>query len=1216
MHSNTAVALAGITDTGLFERLASDILRHWDERCRSLVHSGLNVEGKPIKSPVDGITFTPDSTQSRLIAIHHTTCAAKDLKRKWLHAPSPRESAVSASKAKSPPGDIVKTVKLIEEHRERVKDLRATLILTTNQEPPEALVRDVHAAGIAHNVDIEIWSRSTLVNLLDNYPHGQWLRRQYLGIDQVILSKELLRELSRKSLDTLGLPDGPDEWVSRTLDKALNENQTANAVFVVADSGAGKTVACCKRLMTNLSYGGFSLVLSESDVDESVTFENAVERTLKQLHPSLIEGCGAEALKLADAHSRLLVTIEDINRNGKGSLILEKIVRWDIAWRKAKDGLPIQILCCVWPQVISAVSSQLRDQVFKGSIFADALTPEEGCAAVSRRLELRGIKSTPLSCQNISNELGHDPLLIALHDPKQNPDAGQTISRFVEECVQHASQTSKDVSATECTTALGALMAYMLREKILDPSWSDIVRSPETRDHLQPLRALVHQRRVVRLSGSSDNEKIAFRHDRVRSWLLARSATGLFRDPLTSTDILSEPCFAEVLGLASVLDDCSHRSLYLLGNHNPLALFFAAAQSRNIGEASRSSVFDKIDEWLTSGQPSDLDNGYLRSEASLAISETEHPRVLSLARKLDKGSWSTLRARYINGDVYGGIWLCYKIEFGIHVSGHDTFLDHVRDKFGGALTSTLSRIISGDSLSREARVGALRLAGHIGDPSLADAIRRCWAIDERRSEHLEDYLWACAQCVDNEPETILGPICDAWAQLPHRTNEIRQESETREDLAAHNIRWAFRSRLPPVAVSYLIERAKSEELRWPITYLMHGIDHPDAVEFIARELVSMTEKYNFSHFSASIKDDWQRQEREFRKPMSEDSRKHLQGFWSNPGESESLRLQAFRLWSASCKPSDIDILKNISSNDQLYEEALWERLRLSDRSAIPDLIPRLDDDAHGYWWQLGRHVWSAELTGALNRALATRDTHGDKNDWSLSEMLMRLPSDVAEGLLRDNWDNLSKHSHYVIAALYFATPLTLRLAAEAIERSAEPYLLLDHISLRFGFNTVGHPGVSNPRQIEAVVPYLDLLHEHDLNRIWEACNERGWYDLRRKHFDSRVAASYPDVMYLDDSKAMNYLDDLADREIPFVDFWIDRFVRTGSNLDHVMNVVEVWLVKRSDLPAIRVAGNALLHVGRRRFLKIFGALEPESRDMFKAEIRNIEYAVRRRSLHV
>jgi hypothetical protein len=142
----TGQVLAAITDEGLFERLATAVLREANPAYRSLVHTGVNAAGKTIKSPLDAICFVQGADPPHMVAVHHTITARSDLRKKWLCEPSkvkPRKGAPSAV----PAGDLIKTADLVAEERARTPKLRATLVLTTNKEPSEALVRAVEAEG-------------------------------------------------------------------------------------------------------------------------------------------------------------------------------------------------------------------------------------------------------------------------------------------------------------------------------------------------------------------------------------------------------------------------------------------------------------------------------------------------------------------------------------------------------------------------------------------------------------------------------------------------------------------------------------------------------------------------------------------------------------------------------------------------------------------------------------------------------------------------------------------------------------------------------------------------------------------------------------------------------------------------------------------------------------------------------------------------------------
>lgn len=157
-----------------FERIVTAILREVQPEYSSLLHPGVNSEGKTVKAPLDGIGFVAGANPPHMIAVHHTTVKRVDLKKKWLHDPAtvkPRKGGNSTM----PAGDLIKTAEIVAAERERDSALRATLVLTANREPPEDVVRDAHATGQSRGIDVDIWSVSRLAHFLDNTQKGQWL---------------------------------------------------------------------------------------------------------------------------------------------------------------------------------------------------------------------------------------------------------------------------------------------------------------------------------------------------------------------------------------------------------------------------------------------------------------------------------------------------------------------------------------------------------------------------------------------------------------------------------------------------------------------------------------------------------------------------------------------------------------------------------------------------------------------------------------------------------------------------------------------------------------------------------------------------------------------------------------------------------------------------------------------------------------------------------
>jgi hypothetical protein len=142
MTTETTQRLDAITDAGFFERLATAVLRDAVPEYRSLVHTGVNAEGKTIKSPIDGITIVSSGSSVHLIAVHHTICELDGLERKWLLDPATVKVRKQTS-TRPAPGDLLKTAEVFAVEKEKLASLKGTLVLTTNRDPGEGLVRRV-----------------------------------------------------------------------------------------------------------------------------------------------------------------------------------------------------------------------------------------------------------------------------------------------------------------------------------------------------------------------------------------------------------------------------------------------------------------------------------------------------------------------------------------------------------------------------------------------------------------------------------------------------------------------------------------------------------------------------------------------------------------------------------------------------------------------------------------------------------------------------------------------------------------------------------------------------------------------------------------------------------------------------------------------------------------------------------------------------------------
>ena len=1210
----------------LFEKLATAILRDAKPAYHGLAHIGVNEFGKTVKAPLDGISFVLGAEPPHMIAVHHTICARKDLSKKWLHDPS----AVKHKKkhATSQPGDVLKTIAVVADERKRSPELRATLVLTTNQEPDPKTMTDVVRIANAADMMIDFWSRSRLAHFLDTDPKGQWLRRSFLGVEAERLSLPLFAELSKSNLSIYAPRDSREAWVNRELDHTLTAIGPRQVTFLVAPSGLGKTVACHKWLSAHIEQGGVGLVLSHTIVADALTIDGAVESALHQLHPGLASGSGSAARALCSPEIPLFLVIEDINRSGQASLLAEKIA----AWATNSDEVPpvappaYRLICPLWPQVLTSVSDAARKRIMALSIFGSSFSPSEGRAAVQLRGKLFGITLSKLTADAISSALGNDPLLIALHNPGKEVPANRVLGDFIEDSITRLAASRRDNTAADYRRALFALASLMLERRQLSPLWTDIHGWPGVGpDDLRLLSHMLHAREFLHPIGTSTEQAIGFRHDRVRHWLLIDAATALLRANKLEDGILGEPYFAEIIAGVLVQNAVPEEFVDRVRTANPLALFHALPLFQEPTTATHERILIAINQWLDDPQSAGLQHQYLRREARAALAQSESSKTINIVRRFAVQDWLALQARFRNGDVWAGVELCRTMEPGSGSPWRDAQIEHAKRKFGRFLSRALDRILRHDDLGTDLRSGVLRLAGHLADPELREAIEACWTLDPGRNERLDDYLWAFAECCGDDPERYLKPICDAWAALPSESDDYAMPL-SKDELAANHVRWAFRKWIPAAAIPYFVKRGEHEDLRWPIAYMLHEIDHPLAVDFTVQQMASILRRLegseSISPFVLTVPSDWRRHQQEEGIGMSALSRQLLFNYWVNVSTDKYLREAAFRLWAATEGDEDLDIFRSPGLPGELSDSILRARVERHDRSAIPQLLAKLKSETRVRWWFYAKDVFSDDLLSALDAELAQRRANiahawsgGFPMDFDLfaADFIMRLPSETGEAVLQKHWDHLRFSGPFVEAALYLATPTLLNLAYDALDECPNPGELLKYLGQRFGIHTKGHPGITHATQVQGLVPYLQFLQPHEVRSLWNVCNERGWYGLRRKHLDPLLRKT-GQVVYLDDALVMESLDNMAKNPLLSISSWLEEYAKTGASTDVITALLAKWHASRKTIASLHLVSIALSLIGRRNDLAIVDVkLESEdaSADMLRAATA---FAVRRRTL--
>ena len=1222
-HAATLRALSSITDTGLFERLATAVLREANPLYESLIHTGVNVGGQTIKGPLDGVSFISGAEPPHMISVHHTTGDRDKLRKKWLHDPSTIRSK-KATVQKSGLGDILKTAEIYKDERVRTPGLVGTLVLTITSDPPEDVVRDAEAKARVDGITIDFWPASRIAHFLDTDPNGQYLRNQYLGITQERLSSNLLHDLSKKSLDVFSLPDDPVAWVDRNLDRALKDSCKSGVTIVAGESGQGKSVACYKHLAAHIGDGEYGLILPHQILSQSYSIEQAINKTLIELHPSLLDSSGTEALALGFPDRPILIVIEDINKSGMASSLLEKVASWHRRNNNGAINGCWQILCPVWPQFITSLNEEVRKTVSKLVIGCSAFSVDEGTKAVAKRHELASKKITNLEAEKISVALGNDPLLIALYNINEKPASSEIIKNFINNKLMQLSYAHEEFIASEYLNSIHILIRQMFDNRIMQPVWSDIDKFKLSADQMKMLRYIAHQGNIYRLVGDVGSQSIVFRHDRVRDWLAATVIAQDLAAGVLNDTFLSEPYFSRVIGLSLNVNNITPEIVNYIKSVNPLALFYSLQEFSVAKSETQKAVISFIEEWLQEENTHSKTNEYLRWECLNILAHTDSQHVLKILEKFKDRTWSYHRAGFRNGDLSQGIELCCRHRPGVNFPMLEQLIDYVVSKNRKGIIENLNDLLMRDKLSVRERSGILRLCGYVRDSNLYNNLQYAWE-NETESDCLhilDDYLWACAQCCGVSPSALLDPIMDTWASLSDKSESDGMPSD-RDSFAAHEIRWAFQKYVPSNAIEYFIAQADRDELRWPITYLLHGIDHPSAVVHVAH---SFAKRSSPSILLAG--DDWKRKQEEHGVPMSVESKNQLFNLWSNQGLENHLRETSFKLWSATHTENDIATLRPFEEDEVLCDSVLAQRILRRDLVALPQLIEKIKTVKNtGYWWQFTRNIWSDELTVSLDEELSKRshltsktwDASEYDSDWITSDLIMRLPITLAESILVKHWGHLQYSSYFVQTALYVATEKLVSLVADVVADCPEPKSLFKHLEMHFGIKTQGHPGVTIIRQLEVLLPYMDFFEEMDFFYFSELCNKRGWFDFRKKHLDPRLQTAQRRISeYLSTERAVQSLNDmLKENRMHWIDHWVDDFLETGASVEGVMDTAFEW-VKSQDkigLDVINLSLDIVLRIGNRshylELLDICSDVKDENIDYF----HNAFYLLRRRQLH-
>jgi len=1157
--TETIRRLAAITDPAEFERIATSVLRAAKPHLyANLSHPGTQPGGKTVKSPFDNVGWVESSDGSRFVCAAHTT-AQKDLAGKWLHDPATVVPKRRGRKPAQPAGDLIKAIAEVSNARTSLPTLVVTLALTTNAETLTDVRIDAESKAGAAAIELDIWAVSRIADFLDTTPAGQAIRRHYFGRPIELISMEVLLEVGRNSLSAFGGLPPEDEQVTRD-----DINLPPTHALLIGDSGQGKTAVCSAWIQKHLNSGMPAVVLHHEAAERALTLTDALDAEIRRQHPSIEEGAGSKALALCQANAPLLVLLEDVNRSSNPGSLLNKVAAWtnrsevdpagDRHWR---------LLCPLWPRQLALLDDKFRKNAKLETVEVRSYTNVQATEAIARRARTAGRTLDAAEASSIAGLLGNDALLIALHDFANFADPRTVVGDWISGRLRLLAQTN-GLIFDEVKSAMSHLLLEMLTRRVVDPAWNEVSSWGLSVLDLNHLRAVVLDGSIVRLQPAGKVSRIAFRHDRVMGHLISEVAAECLRETREPRDFLTDPFFAESVASAVVTVRLDKASLLRLMGKSPTIGAYCYKQSAESRDSYEAVALEALQGWVSSSGNQASKATSQRWAVVRVLAETEATSIdhlLTLFPSVDRQSDLFLAAAFRNGAFRAGLYWFGKYELSLRVWGQERLLARVIALRRAALIDYLVAALQDQGTTGPSRVGAIRLAGYLGDPLLAPSLEHSWEKDSAPA--LDSYLWAAARCCEPSSGRLLTAICDAWERLPDQDHPDRQLKAT--NLASDGVAWLFaRYRPAAAAVQYFVSRArKSEALCWPITYMLRTVDHPEAVEQLARYCVSRDGNAAFMSLH-SLLTHWERASFERGEHMSPETKRCLLEIAFDDSESEFLRTTAFQIWEVTIAPGDIEVARAIDPCGPLYARAVWARARRGDLSVVPQLLERVKFNPR-YWLQTTRYLGSSALLPAisecLDRLCAEPKRHDEELDFgALTEALTHLGSEQFEQLLLPRWDALSGDPAYIQLAALSPSPALRSRVSEVVRSAVAPKELFKDFVHNVHWRSHDGSGPEGLWQMEAVEPYFCFIEELELLELWMICTKRGWFDLRRRSLDILVRDVPKRYFYLPgEAIRMTAFDDALQGKRPLLFQWISSNLQRGASRVDLVEAVFTWL---------------------------------------------------------
>jgi hypothetical protein len=1245
---NTAEELERITDRGKFERLVTLVLRKDNRDYAAIVETGTNAKAETIRSPVDGFCRVPGSSPPHFLLVEHTTTDTRGLKgleEKWLADPSIAKKTIKTKKSEpkeEKEGDLLKAARVAHNLKNDFSNAKFTVILTTNLRLNLELITKVEKKAEELGVYVDFYDQSRIAGFLDSEPEGQYLCDKYLGIKAKMLSQSLLHELCERSLENYEKQflTSPNTWVSREIDSQIEKGTYSNAYTIqllIGESGSGKSAAAYQILKKHLASGGYGLWISDELLKECTLIENAIDRVLRELYPSLLPDAGRAALRFIQESSRLLLIVDDVNRADNPPRLVENIIK---LLKPQQSGTsdsqlvfsPYLVVCPVWSKFSNPISLDFKEKPWINPVFINSMNSEEAMAAVQSVTSLAGREITNTEAASLATKLGNDPILIGLfYELLLSNSQQDELERFTENVIEQFITTTLSESSNsgkflenEYRASLSTVATQMLKSRKLYPLWTDIGEwLKESPDKLNALRELINYKKLCRLT---KEDKFDFRHERIRETLLVESMIKLVADATPDSDILYEPFYAEIIGRAIARSPQSKEFLQELRNRLPLALVEAIRCFGTRTTNYHHTIVEEVKEWVNNSIATGSVPESVLNAVCWSLVETDFPVVLEITEAFSTYS-PVFLARFRNGCAESGIRYCLSFDPFCNNCLRDEVLEQVKRHHKYKILTEVRHLLKSRNITDEWRNGVLTLAGFLGFPELAEAITTCWELSLDKTAILPWLTWAIIQICNIKHIELLNNIVNYWAKLAEEQDSF---CDNPFQLIVHKLGLILQNCTKSEVLNYFIAQCFTHKSLQQLSTHLGSIDAPDVIEFIFTSVADLqkievdTDKLlAWESLLFQICHTLELDCLFGRRRLSQTFMDRLKAWWEGSHNNEFVKQRAFYLWCASADENQLEILRAIPSNSSFFSTAVKKRAELGDRTAVRELIPLLSTKVHLF--SVAHHVWCGELLlvaqhylEALKDSIPKDFSGGWQNEHcELSRLLRRIPVNESEILLERYWEYLGYSPPFIQTALYVGTSKCIELAAASISQCPNNIPLFRLIGSTFGFLDSEKQKHLTMQHLERLLPYLDRLNGFQVWELAEVCQWMEISEWSRKHLSSRLSEKHQKRYHPSDDDLLQDLNEFATDKhgVLRVTYWLEEFDKRHDPKSRALSIVDCWLAFNPTVKGLQIAAACIQSVGTRKDLSILDQYTIEGSPNEIAKIKeSTRFAVYRRSL--